>query len=128
MLSNDDICDPTFSRYTYVIEFICYDDACHPKRFARNPVRKDLTIQTKQLASVEMSVDKMHMKGHTDPWCKANCDPMNFTKLNKVLQSSKSQVLAVNIILLFDKYFRLTLKCASKYFLGYQDTLVLHKK
>ena len=79
-------------HYTYMIEFICYDDACHLKRFARNPVRKDLTIQTKQLASVEMSVDKMHMKGHTDPWCKANCDPANFTKLNKVLQSSKSQV------------------------------------
>lgn len=77
-------CDPTLHLH---VEFICYDDACHLKRFARNPVRKDLTIQTKQLASVEMSVDKMHMKGHTDPWCKANCDPVNFTKLNKVLQS-----------------------------------------
>ena len=46
------------------VEIICYDDACHLRKFA---VRADLTAQTKQLASVEMAVDKMHMKGHTDP-------------------------------------------------------------
>lgn len=82
---------------TCTTEYICYDDACHLKRFARNPVRKDLTLQTKQLASVEMAVDKMHMKGHTDPWCKANCDPGNFKQLNKVLHR---QIRVVYILLI----------------------------
>ena len=58
-----------------------------PKRFARNPIWKDLTVQTKQRASVEMAVDKMHMKGHTDPWYKANCDPAKFSMPDKVLVS-----------------------------------------
>ena len=40
-------------------------------------MRKD----SEHLTSVEMSVDKMHMKDHMDPWCKASCDPVNFTKL-----------------------------------------------
>ena len=68
-----------------MIEFLCYDDACHLKRFARNPVRASLTTCVAQLASVEMAVDKMHIRGHTDPWCRANCDPSNFPALMKVV-------------------------------------------
>jgi hypothetical protein len=68
---------------TYLfIEYICYDDACHLRRFARNPIRAHLTLQTKQLAEVGMVVDKMHMKGHIDPWCKANGDPGGIDYLN----------------------------------------------
>jgi uncharacterized protein (DUF2342 family) len=48
-----------------ITEYICYDDACHLMKFARNPVRADVTPQCKQLASVQMAVDKMHMRGHT---------------------------------------------------------------
>ena len=72
--------------HSSLIEFICYDDACHLKKFATNAVRSSLTKQTKQLASVQMVVDKMHMKGHTDPWCKEHCDPSKFQALNKVYQ------------------------------------------
>ena len=43
------------------------DDACHLRRFARNPVCSQLTKQTKQIAATEMVVDKIHMKGHIDP-------------------------------------------------------------
>ena len=46
----------------FLIGFICYDDACHLKRFARDPMRAGITDQGKQLDSVEMVVDKMHMK------------------------------------------------------------------
>ena len=73
-----------FINHLLVIEYICYDDACHLRKFATNPVRSDLTEQTKQLASVEMVVDKMHMKGHTDPWCKEHCDPAKFQALQTV--------------------------------------------
>jgi len=68
--------------------FICYDNACHLKRFARNPARADLTEQSKQLASVEMVVDQMHMKGHVDPWCREHCDASKFPELKKVLSSN----------------------------------------
>ena len=68
----------------YLIEFICYDDACHLKRFAESKKRVGLTEQTKQLAALNIVVDKMHMRGHTDKWCKHNCDPNNFPQLEKV--------------------------------------------
>lgn len=64
--------------------FVCYDDACHLTKFAKNPLRADLTPQAKQLASVQMVVDKMHMKGHVDKWCKENCDAKCFADLDKV--------------------------------------------
>ena len=67
-----------------LIGFVCYDDACHLTKFAKNPVRADLTPQAKQLASVQMVVDKMHMKGHVDKWCKENCDAKSFPDLDKV--------------------------------------------
>ena len=31
-----------------------------------------------------MAVDKMHMAGHVDSWCKKTCDPHLFTDLNQV--------------------------------------------
>ena len=65
-------------------EFICYDDACHLKKFARNPVRAKLTSEAEKLATTHMVVDKMHMKGHTDVWCKENCNADKFEALNKV--------------------------------------------
>ena len=64
--------------------FICYDDACHLKKFARDPARASLTDQSKQLASVEMVVDRMHMIGHVDPWCKEHCDADKIPELAKV--------------------------------------------
>ena len=66
-----------------LIGFI-YDDACHLTKFAKDPSRADLTLQAKQVASVQMVVDKMHMKGHVDKWCKQNCDAKTFPELDKV--------------------------------------------
>ena len=66
------------------IGFLVYDDGCHLRRYANNPVRKELTPATKKLASIEIVVDKMHMKGHTDEWCRRNCDPNKYTELDKV--------------------------------------------
>ena len=66
------------------LEFICYDDGCHLQRYARHISRKDLTGTTKRLAQIEILVNKLHMRGHTDPWCKANCDASAFSELDKV--------------------------------------------
>ena len=52
---------------------------------ASNPVRCDLTDCSKVLASmVNIVIDKMHMKGHTDKWCHDNCNPNLFKQLDKV--------------------------------------------
>ena len=37
-----------------------------------------------KLAQVEILIDKMHLTGHTDDWCLANCDPKQFKELDQV--------------------------------------------
>lgn len=64
--------------------YICYDDGCHLRRFARQPHRKDVTSTSQTLASLEIVVDKMHIAGHKDPWCLKNCDSRKIPELEKV--------------------------------------------
>ena len=61
-------------------EYICYDDGCHLRKYARNTFRREQieTPTAKKLASVEIVIDKMHMSGHVDQWCRKNCDPRLF--------------------------------------------------
>ena len=61
-----------------IIGYLCYDDGCHLKKFANNPIRKDLTQIAKQLSKLSIVIDKMHFKGHIDPWCKENCNPYKY--------------------------------------------------
>ena len=65
------------------IGFICYDDA-YLKKLARHPAGVTLTERSKQLASVEMVVDRMHMKGHVHRWCKEHCDAATIPELSEV--------------------------------------------
>ena len=62
--------------YNNYVGYICYDDGCHLRKFAQNPSRKDLTPTTKTIASTNIVVDKMHIRGHTDKWCLENCVPV----------------------------------------------------
>ena len=70
---------------TYFLECICYDDACHLKRYACNPVRKDETATSKRISNLEFLVDKFHFKNHVDSWCKKNCNPYKSVHLSKVI-------------------------------------------
>ena len=65
-------------------EYICYDDGCHLRRFARNAIRRDTTTTSKKIADIEIVVDKMHMKGHIDSWCLEHCDSRKITELDHV--------------------------------------------
>lgn len=66
-------------------EYVCYDDACHLRRYANNPARSDLTFCTRLLSKeIEIVVDKMHMAGHTDDWCHKHCNPRSFKDLENV--------------------------------------------
>ena len=64
--------------------YICYDDGCHLRRFAQNPTRRDITPTAQRISSLNIVVDKMHMAGHVDKWCKENCDARKFTFLDNV--------------------------------------------
>ena len=76
-------------KYFIHTEFICYDDGCHLRKYAHNSTRKVLTETTKCLAEIEIVVDKMHVSGHTDKWCKTYCDPNKFTKLENVRNNNR---------------------------------------
>ena len=76
-----------YSSHSFVhkhAEFVCYDDGCHLRKFAQNSCRKDATPTATLISQLNFVVDKLHMKGHVDPWCKANCDAKSFTDLDNV--------------------------------------------
>ena len=66
------------------IEYICYDDGCHLRKFSQNPIRRSQSTTAERIASLEIVVDKMHFKGHVDAWCKQHCDPYKHSHLDKV--------------------------------------------
>ena len=72
-------------------EYVCYDDGCHLKKYATNPKRANHTATAKKIASMNIVIDKLHYKGHTDAWCKKHCDPYKFDGLNKVCASIPCQ-------------------------------------
>ena len=72
-----------------LLGYICYDDGCHLKKYAMNPNRRDLTSTTKILSEMKITVDKMHMAGHVDAWCKQTCDPALYPELQKVSTNTK---------------------------------------
>lgn len=67
------------------VEYICYDDGCHLRKYVQNPKRSHLTCTAEKMASLSIYVDKLHIKGHTDSWCLANCDPREVDDLKGVL-------------------------------------------
>ena len=72
------------NTYFFKPEFVCYDDGCPLRRYATNPCRRNLTPQSIQLANTEIVIDKLHMAGHTDTWCRQHCDPKSFKELDNV--------------------------------------------
>ena len=68
----------------YNLEYICYDDGCHLRKYAANPCRCGLTATTRILSKIAIVIDKMHMAGHIDAWCKKMCNPHLYSDLDKV--------------------------------------------
>lgn len=66
------------------IDTICYDDACHLKKFALNPKRSDLTATSKKMSQMHMVCDKFHFKNHVDAWCKKHCNPYTCANLKNI--------------------------------------------
>ena len=75
---------------------ICYDDCCHLKRYACNPCRSSLTTTARRISAMNFAIDRMHFKGHIDPWCRETCDPNKFKELDKVSLVSTSAQLSLS--------------------------------
>ncbi|CAF1231773.1 unnamed protein product [Didymodactylos carnosus] len=56
---------------------VCYDDACHLRRFSWNTKRnlKHETKPSQKLAQMDFTIDKFHIKNHKEPWCLKHMDP-----------------------------------------------------
>ena len=65
-------------------KYIIYGDGSHLRQFAQNSNRRQQRITTQLLADVELVVDKIHFKRHTDTWCKQFCDPKKHELLHKI--------------------------------------------
>ena len=63
--------------FVFITEFICYDDACHLKKYAQNSVCRSITRTTQKMAEMEIIVDRFYFKNHVDHWCKEHCNPFN---------------------------------------------------
>lgn len=63
---------------------ICYDDACHLKKFAQNPLRCDQTAVAARINGMEIICDRFHFKNHIDAWCRKNCNPLDSANLKLV--------------------------------------------
>ena len=61
--------------FVFITEFICYDDACHLKKYAQNSVRRNITGIAQKMAEMEMIIDRFHFKSHVDRWSKEHCNP-----------------------------------------------------
>ena len=59
----------------------CYDDACHLKKYAQNPIRNELTEVAKRLNNITMVRDRFHFRNHVDSWCKKNRNPRTCSEL-----------------------------------------------
>ena len=68
----------------YFIAFLCYDDGCHIKKFAENPIRSTATETAKRIAGLHIVVNKFHFSGHVDSWCQQNCNPYSYKELDNV--------------------------------------------
>ena len=75
--------------YMEILEFLCYDDGCHLKKYAQN--RQKITPTATKLAQLNIVVDRLHMKDHVDTWCKQNCDASCFRELDNIVSKQSSQ-------------------------------------
>ena len=71
---------------------LCYDDGCHLRKYIRNPVRSNLTDTATMLSAWNVVIDRMHFSGHSDSWCKENCNPDNVEELKEVCKISLANI------------------------------------
>jgi hypothetical protein len=64
-------------------QYFLYDNACNLKRYLKRRINKHSTDRMKNMKNIRFVVDKLHMAGHKEDWCKLHCDPARFPDLLK---------------------------------------------
>lgn len=65
----------------HYLEFICYDDGCHLRKFAQHPKRRDVSAVANRISKIEIVLDRFHYRNE---WCKKTCNPNQFEQLKGV--------------------------------------------
>ena len=52
-----------------------HDDACHLRRYADARTSDSIAARWLAFPAVQYITDRLHARGHADPWCLANCSP-----------------------------------------------------
>ena len=55
-----------------------------PSQVFEESVRDTITEAATRISTWNIVIDKMHFSGHSDPWCKLNCDPNKVKDLDEV--------------------------------------------
>lgn len=108
--------------YVFMIEYICYDDGCHLRLYATSAKRNSQTDTAFAIATKEIVIDKMHMAGHVDAWCKTTCDPQLYPDLEKVQFDTYSVDYYIRQLYIYMYTCRWTQKSVNKSFHGCLDT------
>ncbi len=51
----------------------------------KDAVRCTATDTARRISEMRIVIDKLHFKGHKDPWCAQHCDPYSFEDLDEVM-------------------------------------------
>ena len=77
------------------IKILLYDDGCHFKLYVeKNNRTKDSDAAKKLGQDIDIKVDKLHFRGHTDPWCNKHMDPFKVEALVDVNTVKAEQTFA----------------------------------
>lgn len=71
---------------------IYYDDACHLKRFAQNPVQRENT----DVAEMEIACIRFHFRNHIHGLCRFHCNPLKSNSLK--VNTSINKFVLYNIL------------------------------
>ena len=66
-----------YADFVFTTEFICYDDACHLKKYAQGSGCRNVTLTTQKMAKMEMIIDRFYFKNPVDLCCKDHCNTYN---------------------------------------------------
>ena len=79
------------------IDIVIHDDACHLRKCAASRASKSPLARSLAYPQVKYVVDRFHLKGHVDHWCKQHCahtSPENEKSLQDVNTSVCEQQLS----------------------------------
>ena len=56
----------------FIVEYTCYNDGCHLKKYAINTKQANQTATSLCLPSMNIVINRMHFSGHTGKQCREN--------------------------------------------------------